>query len=147
MVRRSLNPINQVRHVRIEPQTWNGEISMRLELYGTKEMGECMLQMHVWIEFLFYTFSYLYFSRIIFIYLFIYNIRRKTRQIPIVQMQYIQGTPQCNAWRQIYLRSPVLDAGGKTGVPGENLWKQVWTGNQMHIRRQDWESNPGPIGA
>ena len=26
---------------------------------------------------------------------------------------------------------PVLDAGGKTGGPGENLRKQVWTGNQM----------------
>ena len=38
-----------------------------------------------------------------------------------------------------------LDAGGKTGGPGENLWKQVWTGNQMHIRRRDWESNPGPF--
>ena len=38
--------------------------------------------------------------------------------------------PQCNAWRQIYLRRPVLDAGGKTGVPGENLRKQVWTGTK-----------------
>ena len=37
------------------------------------------------------------------------------------------------------MRSPVLDAGGK------NLWKQVWTGNQMHIRLRDWESNPGPV--
>ena len=33
---------------------------------------------------------------------------------------------------------------GKTEGPGENLRKQVWTGNQMHIRRRDWESNPGP---
>ena len=32
------------------------------------------------------------------------------------------------------LRSPVLDAGGKTGGPRENLRKQAWTGNQMHIR-------------
>ena len=30
-------------------------------------------------------------------------------------------------------------------MPGENLRKQVWTGNQMHIRRRDWESNPGPL--
>ena len=48
-------------------------------------------------------------------------------------------------WRQIYLRSPVLDARGKTGVPGENLRKQVWTGNQMHIWCRDWESNSGPL--
>ena len=27
------------------------------------------------------------------------------------------------------LRSPVLDAGGKTGGPGE----QAWTGNRMHV--------------
>ena len=53
--------------------------------------------------------------------------------------------PLCNVWRQIYLRSQVLDAGGKTGVPRENLWKQVWTGNQMHIWHRDWESNPGPL--
>ena len=44
-----------------------------------------------------------------------------------------------------YSRSPVLDAGGKTGGPGENLRKQVWAENQMHIRRLDWESNPGPL--
>ena len=30
-------------------------------------------------------------------------------------------------------------------MPGENLRKQVWTGNQMHIWRQDWESNSGPL--
>ena len=53
--------------------------------------------------------------------------------------------PPENAWKQIYSRSPVLDAGGKTGGPGENLRKQVWTGNQMHIRLRDWESNPGPL--
>ena len=47
--------------------------------------------------------------------------------------------------KQIYSKGLVLDAGGKTGVPGENLRKQVWTGNQMHIRRRDWESNPGPL--
>ena len=47
--------------------------------------------------------------------------------------------------KQIYSRSPVLDAGEKTGGPGENLRKQVWTGNQMHIRCRDWESNPGPL--
>ena len=48
---------------------------------------------------------------------------------------------------QIYLRSPFLDAGGKTitGGPGENLWEQVWTGYQMHIWRRDCESNPGPF--
>ena len=40
-------------------------------------------------------------------------------------------------------KKSILDAGGKTGVPGENL--QVWTGNQMHIQRGDWESNPGPL--
>ena len=38
-----------------------------------------------------------------------------------------------------------LDAEGKTGGPGENLRKQVWTGNQMHIWPRDWESNPGPL--
>ena len=53
--------------------------------------------------------------------------------------------PLCSAWRQIYLRSPVLDAEGKTGVSGENMRKQVWTGNQMHIQRRDWVSNPGPL--
>ena len=30
-------------------------------------------------------------------------------------------------------------------MPGENLQKQVWTGNQMHIWRGDWESNSGPL--
>ena len=30
-----------------------------------------------------------------------------------------------------YLRSPVLDAGGKTRRPRENLRKQAWTGNQI----------------
>ena len=76
--------------------------------------------------------------------IFIYNIRRKTRQIPIVQIHWIQGKSLCNAWRQISLRSPVLDAGGKTGVPRENLRKQVWTGNQMHMA-PGLVSNPGPL--
>ena len=35
--------------------------------------------------------------------------------------------------------------GGETGEPAENLRKQVWTGNQKHIWRRDWESNPGPL--
>ena len=33
----------------------------------------------------------------------------------------------------------------ETRGPGENLRKQVWTANQMHIRRRDWESNPDPL--
>ncbi len=40
-------------------------------------------------------------------------------------------------------RSPVLDAGGKPECPEKNLWKQVWTGNQMDIQHRDRESNPG----
>ncbi len=27
----------------------------------------------------------------------------------------------------------------------KNLWKQVWTGNQMHVQRQDQGSNPGSV--
>ena len=40
------------------------------------------------------------------------------------------------------LRSPVLDVGGKTGGPGENLQKKAWTGNQMHLRigNRTWDS-------
>ena len=46
--------------------------------------------------------------------------------------------------KHIY-RNLVLDAGGKTGGPGKNLQKQVWTGNQMHTWLLDWESNSGPV--
>ena len=28
---------------------------------------------------------------------------------------------------------PVLDAGRKPECPEKNLWKQLWTGNQLHI--------------
>ena len=35
------------------------------------------------------------------------------------------------------LRWPVSDARGKTGGAKENLWKQVWTGHQKHMRRQN----------
>ncbi len=48
----------------------------------------------------------------------------------------------------IYLSSPVLDmlhAEGKPDYPKKNLWKQVWTGNQMDIQRRDRESNPGSV--
>ena len=34
---------------------------------------------------------------------------------------------------------------GKTGEPEENLQKQVWARNQMHIQCWDYESNPGPL--
>ena len=34
---------------------------------------------------------------------------------------------------------------GKTRGPWETLLKQVWTGNQMHIRCWDWESDPGLV--
>ncbi len=34
-----------------------------------------------------------------------------------------------------------MDAGGKL----EYLGKQVWTGNQRDIQRQDWESSPGSV--
>ncbi len=40
-IRHSLRPINNVRYLRLEPQTWIGDIAVRIELYGTKEMGEC----------------------------------------------------------------------------------------------------------
>ena len=33
----------------------------------------------------------------------------------------------------------------ETARPGENLLKQVWTGNQMHNWHQDCESNPGRL--
>ena len=73
---------------------------------------------------------------------FIYNIRRMARQIPIMQMHKFRGChPETH-----YLRSPVLDAGGKTRGPGENLQKQAWPGNQMH-KCQDWGWNPGLTGA
>ena len=43
-------------------------------------------------------------------------------------------------------RSPVSEMQeGNTGVPRENLRKQVWTRNQMHIWHRDWESNPCPL--
>ena len=35
----------------------------------------------------------------------------------------------------------------KTGVPGENLRKQVWTGNHLQTNRRDRVSNPGCNGA
>ena len=73
----------------------------------------------------------------------IYNTRGKTRQIPIVRMYLRDASMKC--LETDLFRSPVLNAGGKTGGPRENLRKQVWTGNQMHIRRHDCESNPGPL--
>ncbi len=33
----------------------------------------------------------------------------------------------------------------ETGVPQEKPAEQVWTGNQMDIQRQDWESNPDSV--
>ena len=53
--------------------------------------------------------------------------------------------PLCNAWRQIYLRSPVLDTGGKTGELGENRQKQVWTANALMA--PGLGIDPWPIGA
>ncbi len=38
---------------------------------------------------------------------------------------------------EIDLRSPVLDAGGKSENLQKNLRKQVWTGNQMHVQHWD----------
>ena len=39
---------------------------------------------------------------------------------------------------------PDLDAGGKLDRPEKNLWKRVWTGNQVHISAgtgdQTWDS-------
>ncbi|XP_072169938.1 LOW QUALITY PROTEIN: uncharacterized protein [Diadema setosum] len=35
VVRHSLDPVNNVRYVRIEPKTWNNSIAMRVRLYGT----------------------------------------------------------------------------------------------------------------
>ena len=46
-----------------------------------------------------------------------------------------------NSRKRFYLRSIVLDAGGKPENPEKNLQKQIWTGNQMHVQRQDRKSN------
>ena len=56
-------------------------------------------------------------------------------------MHSIQGTPLRNAWRQI------LDAGGKTGVPGEKPRKQVWTGKTNAQMAPGPGIDSGPIGA
>ena len=42
-----------------------------------------------------------------------------------------------------FLKNPVLDARWKTKVPGENLQKHAWTGNQMHISAgtENWTRN------
>ena len=56
--------------------------------------------------------------------------------------------PPWNTLKQIYLRSPVLDAGGKTGGPGENLWKEAsldWKPNAHKCQDRWW--NPGLIGS
>ena len=49
-----------------------------------------------------------------------------------------------NEWKQVK-EVQVLNAGGKPNYPKKNLWKQVWTGNQMDIQRRDWELNPGSV--
>lgn len=39
VVRHSLNPIEGVRYVRVEPKTWNTTISFRAAVYGTVQPG------------------------------------------------------------------------------------------------------------
>ena len=51
-----------------------------------------------------------------------------------------------NTREQIYKRSPVLDAGGKTGGPGKSTEASLdWNSNAYKCRNRG--SNPGLIGA
>ena len=48
--------------------------------------------------------------------------------------------------KHIYLRNLVFRCRRENQRTwGENLQKQVWTGNQMHTWLLDWESNSGPV--
>ena len=66
--------------------------------------------------------------------LFIYNIRRKARQILTVHICIkFKGRLHETTGNRFIQEAQFLDAGGKTGGLGGNLRKQAWIGNQMHI--------------
>ena len=55
--------------------------------------------------------------------------------------------PLGNAWRQIYLRSPVLDAGGKPEYPEKTCGSKYGLETKCTYMALGLEIEPGPIGA
>ena len=78
----------------------------------------------------------------------LYNVKAwyHPKNVRVSRHSTISAAIRCWYLDQIFAReNSSFRCRRKTVGPRENLWKQVWTGNQMHMCRS-WKSKPGPVG-